>query len=136
MTNDTYGDNDSSYIAAGREDGIRRLVDSFYAIMETLPEARDIRAMHADDLTVAREKLTCFLCGWLGGPREYAGRYGPISIPQVHHHLNIGTAERDAWMRCMRHAIAKQPYAPSFQRYLLEQFALPAERIRQVCEHR
>ena len=37
-----------------------------------------------EDLTLAREKLLVFLCGWLGGPKEYAARFGPIRIPAVH----------------------------------------------------
>jgi hemoglobin len=67
-----YGVGDASYQAAGGEVGIRKLVDDFYDVMEQRPEAQKIRKMHPADLTVSRDKLTLFLCGWLGGPRSYS----------------------------------------------------------------
>ena len=127
-----YGKLDASYIAAGRIDGIQNLVHSFYAYMDSLDEAKVIRAMHPADLTVSIDKLSCFLSGWLGGPRLYSEKYGSISIPMIHKHLSVASAERDAWLLCMKHAADDQPYHEAFKRYLLEQLFVPAERIRQV----
>ncbi|NJM13097.1 MAG: group II truncated hemoglobin [Synechococcaceae cyanobacterium SM1_2_3] len=125
-----YGVGDASYQAAGSEIGIRRLVDDFYDIMDKHPDAKNIRSMHPQDLIVSRDKLARFLCGWLGGPRLYAEKYGPIRIPQVHSHLKIGRDERDAWLFCMQEALKKQPYAAGFKKYLMEQLYVPAERSR------
>ena len=136
MTEDTppYGHEDTSFKAAGEFDGIKQLVDDFYDIMETAPEGAHIVRMHPRDLTVSRDKLTRFLCGWLGGPKLFSEKYGPIAIPMAHQHLKIGTAERDAWLFCMQQAIGKQPYADSFKQYLFEQLCVPAERTRIVSE--
>ncbi|MCB1768308.1 MAG: group II truncated hemoglobin [Candidatus Competibacteraceae bacterium] len=125
-----YGVGDASYQAAGGETGIRKLVDAFYDAMERLPEAEKIRKMHPADLTVSRDKLTLFLCGWLNGPALYSKKYGPIRIPQVHSHLEIGPRERDAWLQCMQEALKTQPYPATFKKYLLEQLYVPAERSR------
>ncbi|MBL4868954.1 MAG: group II truncated hemoglobin [Pseudomonadales bacterium] len=125
-----YGVDDASYQAAGQEPGIRVLVDDFYHVMSTLPEARKIREMHPEDLEEARDKLARFLCGWLGGPKLFQGKYGPIRIPKAHRHLEIGLAERDAWLLCMEEALKQQPYADSFKKYLLEQLYVPAEGSR------
>ena len=125
-----YGVEDASYRAAGGEAGIRKLVDDFYDAMDRLPEAAKIRAMHPGDLTATRDKLTRFLCGWLGGPKLYAEKYGPIRIPQAHERFEIGSKERDAWLSCMEEALKNQPYAPEFKKYLLEQLYVPAERSR------
>jgi len=124
-----YGVGDASYQAAGGEPGIRRLVDSFYDEMETLPLATGIRAMHPRDLATARDKLARFLCGWLNGPNRYREKYGAISIPGAHAHLAIGTSERDAWLACMKNAIACQPYPDDFKHYLLRQLSVPANRV-------
>ncbi len=129
-----YGTEDASYKAAGELAGITRLVDRFYAYMDTLPEAEIIRKMHPDDLTISRDKLTCFLSGWLGGPRLFSEKYGSISIPMVHKHLTIASKERDAWLLCMNKATEEQPYQASFKKYLLEQLFVPAERVRQVSQ--
>lgn len=125
-----YGVDDASFRAAGGEDGLQRLVNRFYDLMASLPEAHTIRAMHPADLTAARDKLWRFLCGWLNGPKRYQEKYGPISIPRAHAHLEIGTTDRDAWLACMRQALDEQPYADDFKAYLLYQLAQPAERVR------
>ncbi|WP_096086937.1 group II truncated hemoglobin [Agaribacterium haliotis] len=129
----SYGTLDASYRAAGELAGISKLVDAFYDYMQELPEARGIRAMHPEDLTESRTKLTYFLSGWLGGPRLYKEHYGSIAIPRAHSHLAIGAAERDAWMLCMEHALDEQDYDKDFKRYMLEQLYVPAERCRQAC---
>ncbi|HEY9033290.1 MAG TPA: group II truncated hemoglobin [Pseudomonadales bacterium] len=136
MNSDTqqpaYGVGDTSFHAAGGEAGIRRLVDEFYRQMDSLPEARQIRAMHPAGLAESSDKLARFLCGWLGGPRLYREKYGPIHIPAAHAHLAIGSEARDAWLLCMEKAIARQDYAPDFKVYLLAQLGVPAERCRTV----
>jgi hemoglobin len=98
--------------------------------MDEQPNAKVIRDMHKKDLTESIDKLTHFLCGWLGGPKLFSEKYGPIRIPKAHSHLNIGYAERDAWLYCMEQAISKQPYERDFKQYLLAQLAIPAERSR------
>ncbi len=128
-----FGHLDTSYRAAGEEAGLRRLCTDFYDFMETLPEAEKIRKMHKQDLSVMIDKLTLFLCGWLGGPRKYAEKFGPIHIPMAHHHFIINEEERDAWLLCMYKAIEKQPYTEEFKKYLRVQIAIPAERIRQTA---
>ena len=127
---ENYGFEDTSFKAAGGFEGIQKLVKSFYEFMNQLPEAKKIRAMHAEDLSLIDDKLTHFLCYWLGGPRRYRDKHGPISIPVVHIHLAVGEEERDAWLTCMQKAVVLQDYKPSFKIYLMEQFAIPAERIR------
>jgi len=129
MQGPKYGDGDTSFQAAGGESGTTRLVDDFYRIMDEEPFAAAVRRMHPADLAISRDKLARFLCGWLGGPKRYAEKYGPIRIPAAHGHLRIGRDDRNAWLACMREAIARQPYTPEFGRYLLEQLAVPADRV-------
>jgi len=126
------GEGDSSYRAAGERAGITCLVEAFYRFMDELPEARIIRRMHARDLSVSRDKLTLFLCGWMNGPSFFTEKYGPIRIPSAHEHLRIGPHERDAWLRCMELAIAEQGYAEAFASYLLRELRVPAERVLQT----
>jgi hemoglobin len=133
-TEENYGYQDTSFKAAGEFEGIRRLVDCFYDVMEQLPEAQMIRKMHPADLSSSRDKLTRFLCGWLGGPRYYMEKYGSINIPQAHKHFKIGEQERDAWLLCMDKAVAQQPYKPTFKVYLMQQLSIPAERVRVMSE--
>ena len=132
----SYGQGEHSFLAAGGEEGITRLVGHFYEAMSTLPEARRIREMHGEDLGVVTDKLKCFLCGWLGGPRLFDEKYGPIRIPMAHEHLDIDENDRDMWLACMAEALKKMPYEEDFKIYLLRALGVPAERIRVVCSRR
>ena len=125
-----YGTGDTSFQAAGGEAGLRQLVDDFYDVMETIPEAATIRSMHPEDLTESRDKLARFLSGWLNGPNTFRPKYGSIHIPRAHHHLPIGEDEMEAWLLCMSIALEKQPYEAEFKDYLLRQLRVPAKRCR------
>ena len=81
--------------------GVRQVVERFYALMDELPEAAGIRAMHGDDLTLMVDKLTVFLIGWMGGPRNYNERFGRVVIPVAHRPFAIGPALRERIMDSM-----------------------------------
>ncbi|MCH7920318.1 MAG: group II truncated hemoglobin [Planctomycetes bacterium] len=125
-----YRVGDVAFQAAGGLEGIRRLIDCFYQLMDERPETATIRRIHADDLTESREKLTLFLCGYLNGPELFERKYGPIRLPAAHRHLAIGTQERHAWLACMKSAIDKQPYEEAFKAHLFARLWVTAERVR------
>lgn len=125
-----YGTGGASYQAAGESPGIYKVVHRFYEHMESLPQARALRAMHAVDLTEIREKLAVFLVAWLGGPNEYRERFGPISIPGFHARFAIDEAARDAWLLCMARAVDEQSWAETFKTYFMQAISVPAERVR------
>ncbi len=87
------------------EQGIRDLVSAFYDIMDTLPEAADIRRMHADDLDPMKEKLSDYLIGWMGGPPLYLEKHGTVCMTEPHAPYAIGPDERDQWLLCMNKAL-------------------------------
>jgi hemoglobin len=88
----------------GGEAGVRRLVDRFYDLMDTLPEVRVLRDLHPPTLDSSRDKLAWFLTGWLGGPPRYVERFGHPRLRARHLPFAIGNRERDQWMRCMTQA--------------------------------
>jgi hemoglobin len=96
---------DRKFRAVGGEVGVRRIVDRFYDLMDELPEARVLRALHPSSLEASRDKLTWFMTGWLGGPPRYVERFGHPRLRARHLRVSIGVAERDAWMVCMRRAL-------------------------------
>jgi len=98
----------SPYQRLGGQVGVRRLVDRFYDLMDTLPEAADIRAMHPASLATSRDKLFKFLSGWLGGPQLYMEEYGHPRLRARHLPFSIDDAARDAWLLCMNQALEEQ----------------------------
>lgn len=89
----------------GGSAAVDRLVDAFYLRVDTLPEARAIRAMHADDLSHTKDVLKHNLGEWMGGPPLYSQERGHPRLRMRHIHFKIGEAERDAWILCMRGAL-------------------------------
>ncbi|MDD2658221.1 MAG: group II truncated hemoglobin [Methylococcales bacterium] len=97
------------YEMIGGEKALLNLVDRFYFYMDTLPEARGIRAIHQPDLSSAKEKLFKFLSGWLGGPNLFIEEFGHPMLRARHLPFRIGESERDQWMLCMTKALAELP---------------------------
>lgn len=95
----------TAYELIGGEEGVRKLVDRFYDLMDELQEVKVLREMHAKSLKGSREKLFLFLSGWLGGPDLYVRQYGHPRLKARHMPFSIGVTERDQWMLCMNRAL-------------------------------
>lgn len=105
MNEKTVPDPATPYALIGGEAGIRALVKRFYELMDTLPEARGIRKLHAADLSGAQEKLFLYLTGWLGGPPLYVEKFGHPMLRRRHLPFSIGSDEANQWLLCMRQAM-------------------------------
>lgn len=107
------------YEQIGGDAGVRALVDRFYDLMDTAPEATAVRALHARNLKVSREKLYLFMSGWLGGPPLYIEAYGHPRLRMRHFPFAIGARERDEWLWCMETAIAEHDMPEALRDMLL-----------------
>jgi hemoglobin len=118
------------YELLGGDDGVRKLTTDFYGLMDTLPDAAPIRAMHKGDLSEMTDKLGTFLIGWLGGPQRYQERFGRVIIPLAHKPFPIGPSERDQWLMCMQGAIDNTSLDDSMKARLMDSFGRMAEMCR------
>ena len=62
--------------------------------------------LHLASLDGSHDMLYWFVSGWLGGPQLYVERMGHPRLRARHLPFPIATAERDAWLACMRMAMA------------------------------
>lgn len=124
----------SPYEQIGGEAGVRALVDRFYDLMDALPEAATVRAMHAKSLKVSRDKLFWFLSGWLGGPPLFAQKKGHPMLRARHLAFAIGVAERDQWLACMRQAMEEEGVDEGLRKVLAEAFFGTADWMRNRAE--
>jgi hemoglobin len=120
----------TAYDLLGGDAAVQRLVDRFYDLMDTAPEAAGIRALHAKNLKVSREKLRLFLTGWLGGPQLYMERYGPPMLRARHLPFPIGAKERDEWIWCMDRALEEQEMPGMVRDFLKTRFREVADHMR------
>jgi hemoglobin len=114
------------------EQGIRDLTSAFYDIMDTLPEAADVRAMHAQDLGPMKVKLADYLTGWMGGPPLYADKHGTVCMTEPHEPYHIGPRERDQWLLCMDKALEQIGASDE----LIEMLKVPMYRVADAVRNK
>ena len=114
----------SAYERLGGAEGIRRLVEVFYDIVETHPEGRPLVALHnqGNGFSHAREAQFAFLSGFLGGPQLYSEQHRHSNVKRVHAHMTIGQAERDSWVNCMAMALDTLDVEADFKAWLMTHF--------------
>jgi truncated hemoglobin YjbI len=95
----------SLYDAVGGEPVFRRLVADFYAGVAEDPV---LRPLYPDDLGPAEDRLRMFLEQYWGGPTTYSEQRGHPRLRMRHVAWEVGERERDAWLRLMGAALAKQ----------------------------
>lgn len=112
------------YDRVGGEEGIRKLVETFYDIIEFEPEGRVLHVLHMRGHGVAHSRIEQlnFLSGFLGGPRLYVEKYGHSDVRDMHLHVEIDAEARDAWLNCMSIAIDRVGLPADVKRDLMTNF--------------
>ena len=93
------------YQRIGGEAGVRKLTRRMYALMDQLPEAAAVRAIHPPELADSEQKLFEFLSGWLGGPPLFTERRGAPMLRARHLPFAIGMDEASGWLACFHQAM-------------------------------
>lgn len=131
-----YRIGDNAYRAAGNMEGIQALVNRFYDLMESRSDATALRGLHPENLDNARQRLTWFLSGWLGGPALYQQNVGNQSLAMSHAHVAVTRDSMQAWLDCMSQALQDCGYPQSFHDYLMHRFTTPAHSMLMMAEYR
>ena len=118
------------YERLGGDAGVRALVDAFYDRMDLEEGFAGIRKLHHATLDGSRDKLFWFLSGWLGGPQHYVERFGHPMLRARHLPFAIASAERDAWLACMRMALDDVKAPPALVEPLMRAFHGTADWMR------
>ncbi len=113
------------YEAVGGDATIRALSHRFYELMDTLPEASHVRAVHPPALEGSEAKFYEYLTGYLGGPPVYVEKYGHPRLRSRHFIAEIGPVERDEWLLCFRRALEETVPNPKLREIILP----PIERL-------
>lgn len=121
----------SLYERMGGASRVQMLVDVFYDIVETEPEGEILHRLHLRGHGVAHSRIEQFnfLSGFLGGPKLYVEKYGHSDVREMHRHVEIGTAEKDAWLLCMSKAIDRVGIAPDIAATLMKHFRAVANAL-------
>ena len=95
----------------GGEAGCKRLSAEFYRRVAKEPVLRPL--FPGKSLKCAIEEFAAFLIQFLDGDPEQTQRRWWLSLRESHSRFRIGPAEREAWLKCMREALAASPFDES-----------------------
>lgn len=94
---------DTFYDRVGGSKTFSDLVSQFYARVAVDPI---LRPMYPEtDLKAAADRLQMFLEQYWGGPATYSQERGHPRLRLRHAGFSIASAQRDAWLICMRDAV-------------------------------
>ena len=113
---------------------MRALVNRFYDLVESAPEAAALRHVHGPSLESAREKLTLYLTGWTGGPPVYVQQYGHPMLRARHLPFSIGVKERDEWLWCMERALGEHDMPDELRAFIWQKLRELADHMRNQPE--
>ena len=120
----------TTYEKIGGDAAVARLCDRFYALMDSVPQFAELRAMHPEDLQSSRDKLYMFLSGWFGGPDLFVEKFGHPRLRARHLPFAIGVKERDQWVACMVLAMEEIGIEEEVRAKLLQNFFNTADFMR------
>jgi len=116
----------------GGEERISAMVERFYDLMDLEPAYAELRAAHGTELANARQRLTWFLTGWMGGPQHYTDRFGHPMLRARHMPFSIGIKERDQWLACMSQAMDETGVTEDLRKRLMQSFFKTADWMRNL----
>ena len=122
----------SLYARVGGTPFFEALVADFYA---RVAEDEVLRPLYPEeDLGPAEERLRLFLIQYWGGPSTYSQERGHPRLRMRHAPFAVGTAQIEAWLRCMAAAVESADPAPAEREELLAYFVRSAHFMRNVEE--
>jgi hemoglobin len=128
---------DSPFARLGGEAPVRELVTRFYDRMDATEPA--LAALHELDdqgrvSPRSRANFSLFMIEWLGGPRNFSATRGHPRLRMRHGRVAIDEPMRDAWLRCMAHALDAQGVTGDVRGFLDARFAEVANFLRNQLE--
>ncbi|MFC4811069.1 globin [Paenibacillus sp. GCM10023250] len=109
--------------AVGGVAGIRRIVEAFYPKVQRNPL---IGPLFPADIDPVMDRQTLFLSQFFGGPPLYSDEYGHPMMRARHLPFPITPERAEAWLGCMKEALAETDLPQELQAIILERLSGPA----------
>ena len=117
----------SFYERVGGSEVFAELVSQFYAQVAVDPI---LRPMYPDeDMKGAALRLQMFLEQYWGGPTTYSEERGHPRLRMRHAGFHIASAQRDAWLKCMRNAVLGLELEKELEIEMLEYLEMAANSL-------
>lgn len=111
------------YEAMGGEITIRRIVNAFYPKVQAHPK---LAPLFPENIEPVMEKQYQFLTQFFGGPMLFSEQHGHPMMRARHLPFEITQERADAWLSCMKAALAEVNLPQGLQDAILERLKGPA----------
>lgn len=111
------------YEAAGGEETIRKLVETFYPLVQQDPL---LSPLFPEDIRPVMEKQFLFLTQYFGGPPLYSQKYGHPMMRARHLPFPITPERAQAWLNCMKRAMETVGIEETLRKLMLERLTATA----------
>ncbi|UVI31406.1 globin domain-containing protein [Paenibacillus spongiae] len=113
----------TTYDAVGGLEGLRQITEVFYTNVQKHPL---LAPLFPEDIEPVKDKQMKFLSQFFGGPSLYTDEYGNPMMRARHLPFPITPAHADAWLDCMRRALAETDLPGELQQFVLDRLSGPA----------
>jgi hemoglobin len=119
------------YEKVGGEDGVKKLVNTFYDKIETTEEGKPVLLLQlrGHGIAHARVEQVNFLSGFLGGPKLFIEKWGHSDIRKIHEHIEIDETASESWLNCMQMTVDELGYDSDLKGKLMDNFKQVADLI-------
>ncbi|AIQ65474.1 globin [Paenibacillus stellifer] len=111
------------YENLGGAEGLRRLVEAFYAKIQGHPR---LGPLFPDDILLVRDKQFLFLTQFFGGPSLYSDQHGHPMMRARHMHVPITLELAEDWLECMDEALKEIGTEEELRTFVIGRLAGPA----------
>jgi len=115
----------------GGAETIRKIVEAFYPKVQSNPV---IGPLFPEDITPVMEKQYMFLTQFFGGPMLYTEEHGHPMMRARHMPFPITEERANAWLSCMKEALAEVNLSEPLQALVLERLSGPAYHFINTAE--
>jgi hemoglobin len=125
---------ESLFEKIGSLSAINSLANEFYDVMDSDPNAKELRGIHPENLFMSKKTMYRFLSHWSGGPKIFNAEYTNSTWLELRHrNVDLSEKHQQQWLYCMETAMQNL----EFQDELInELFARFSSLINSMIAHR
>ena len=103
---------------------VNNLANEFYEVMDHDPKAKELRAIHPENMYMSKKTMYRFLSHWSGGPKLFSDEYVNGKWLELRHrNVELSEQHRQHWLYCMETAMANLHFNNDLIQELLSRFS-------------
>lgn len=103
---------------------IQKLAEEFYDVMDRDEKAKELRALHPENLFFTKKILYRFLVHWSGGPEIFNAELTNSTWLELRHrNVELNELHQEQWMYCMETAMNNLQFKEALVKECLARFS-------------